>query len=427
HGDEVLVQALRQEPTLGSLIDPDGTHPEYIAKGFEECGPLSTPIPSGWLAEYDQLPTEEFDRYGVLPIDQFQPPPDDVRRRGGRTVYEGLRLLISRGIRQKGTDKGKIAARLESKSFCFKDSIHGIRLIDGNEERGKLLLGILWSSLTRYYLWMTSGHWTAWHPEVKKELLSRIPIRLPKNDRLRGKVIRAVDKLRSVDTVANDLYAPKGIRSKLQIDREIGKLETELDEAIFDLYELTDAERDVVHDMCDVGLELFYRGTKSDAVKPVSDLDDRPSIGRRGDLPQKRTAQQGLDGYLDAFLEIWDAEVGPSGQFRWRVIRPSDSSPMLAVVFSTEDTDDRLPPPADSDDAAWSVLLKKFFRTSLHPFGSKRIYIDGMTRIVGENDIAIIKRNERRLWTRTAAREDAEATQLNAVHKQRALARERAV
>ncbi len=70
-------------------------------------------------------------------------------------------------------------------------------------------------------------------------------------------------------------------------------------------------------------------------------------------------------------------------------------------------------------------MLKKLDKTSSHPFGSERIYIDGMTRIVGENDIAIIKRNDRRLWTRTAAREDAEATQLKAVHKQQALARER--
>ena len=100
---------------------------------------------------------------------------------------------------------------------------------------------------------------------------------------------------------------------------------------------------------------------------------------------------------------------------------------MLAVVFSTEDADDRLPRPTESDDMAWCNVLDSLDASSSHPFGSKRIYIDGMTRIVGENDIAIIKRNERRLWTRTAAREDAEATQLQAVHKQRGLARERAV
>ena len=438
HRDEALLHALRLEPTLGSLIDPDGRHPEYIAKGFEGCGPRSVPIPGEWLVDYDLLPTEAFERYGVLPVKQFQHPPDSVRRRGGRAVYEGLRLLVSRGVRQKGRDnKGRIAARLESKSFCFKDSIHGIRLIDGDEDQGKLLLGILWSSLIRYYLWMTSGHWTAWHPEVKKELISRIPIRLPSNTRLCSNVIRAVDGLRSIDTTADDLYGPQGMRSKPQSNREIRELEAKLDEAIFDLYELTDAEQDVVRDMCEVGLELLYRGTKSDAVKKVSGLappvkkvsglGNPPNIGRRSDLPPKRTGQSGLDGYLDAFLEIWDAELKPGGQFRWRVIRPPEASPMLAVVFSTEDTDDLLPRPTESDDAAWCNLLKSLARASSHPFGSKRIYIDGMTRIVGENDIAIIKRNERRLWTRTAAREDAEAAQLQAVHKQRALARERAV
>lgn len=100
---------------------------------------------------------------------------------------------------------------------------------------------------------------------------------------------------------------------------------------------------------------------------------------------------------------------------------------MLAVVFSTEDTDAPLHPPADSEDAAWNALLVELARVSSHAFVSKCIYIDGMTRIVGENEIAIIKRNERRLWTPTAVREDAEATQLQAIHKQRALARGRMV
>jgi len=260
-----------------------------------------------------------------------------------------------------------------------------------------------------------------WHHEIHKEGIKRIPVRLPHDRATHDRIVRVVDRLRVFDARPSDLLGNAQARPSSEPNREIRELEAELDDAIFDLYELTEAERDVVRDMCDVGLELFYRKTKSDAMKPVSDLDSRPSIGRRGDLPRERGAQRGLDGYLDAFLEVWDAELGPDGQFRWRVIRPSDSSPMLAVVFSTEDKNDPLPDPDDTDGAAWGDLLEKLARSSSHPFGSKRIYIDGMTRIVTENDIAIIKRNERRLWTRTAAREDAEATQLEAVHKQRAL------
>ncbi len=429
HRDEALLDALRLEMTLGRVIDPSEKHPERIARGYEPKGNVQAQWQqSDWLEKYKELPLSAFRRYGSLRDNVLVTPPGIVRRQGGREVYEGVRLLVKRGLTQRHGANGRIDARLEEhKEFCFRNSIQGIRLQDGIETEAEILLGILWSSVTRYYLWMTSGSWGMWHHELHPNAIRRIPVRLPADTPIRNRIVGIVSRLRSIDTTAGDLLNAQEMRSKPQIDREVRKLEAELDGAIFDLYELTDAERDVVRDMCDVGLELFYRGTKSDAVKPISGLAGRPRFGRRGDLPQERTARRGLDGYLDAFLEIWDAELGPGGRFRWRVIRPSGSSPMLAVVFSTEDTDDPLPDPGDTDDAAWCVLLKKLGQTSSHPFGSKRIYIDGMTRIVGENDIAIIKRNERRLWTRTAAREDAEAAQLEAVHRQRALARGRAV
>ena len=47
--------------------------------------------------------------------------------------------------------------------------------------------------------------------------------------------------------------------------------------------------------------------------------------------------------------------------------------------------------------------------------GTQRIYIDGMVRVVADTDIVIIKRNERRFWTSSAARDDAEATMLLAM------------
>jgi hypothetical protein len=49
---------------------------------------------------------------------------------------------------------------------------------------------------------------------------------------------------------------------------------------------------------------------------------------------------------------------------------------------------------------------------------SRKVYVDGMIRVVSDTDIIIIKRNERRLWTRSLAREDAEATLLQAMRLQ---------
>jgi hypothetical protein len=45
----------------------------------------------------------------------------------------------------------------------------------------------------------------------------------------------------------------------------------------------------------------------------------------------------------------------------------------------------------------------------LVPAGTSRIFIDTFFRYVSDREILFVKRNERRFWTRTAAREDAES------------------
>jgi hypothetical protein len=57
----------------------------------------------------------------------------------------------------------------------------------------------------------------------------------------------------------------------------------------------------------------------------------------------------------------------------------------------------------------WRNLLAKLEKDSLVPAGSSRIFIDTFFRHVSNHEILFIKRNERRFWTRTAAREDAES------------------
>ena len=52
---------------------------------------------------------------------------------------------------------------------------------------------------------------------------------------------------------------------------------------------------------------------------------------------------------------------------------------------------------------------------------SRQIYIDNMVRVVADTEICIIKRDERMLWTRSMAREDAEATLVQAMYLQEIL------
>ena len=90
---------------------------------------------------------------------------------------------------------------------------------------------------------------------------------------------------------------------------------------------------------------------------------------------------------------------------------------MAAIVFSTQEKKKPLGPVKEPGTAQWHKVLEKLDKTQRAPV-SKRVYIDGVVRAVSDTDIMIIKRNERRLWTRSMAREDAEATLLQAIHLQ---------
>lgn len=418
HRDEALIRALDLETALedstvrGARLAHRVGH-GYIGKGDKK--------PCKELQKYLELPSQSFCRYGPLPTNRLGDPPKVVHRKGMLQLYEGLRVLVQRGIGQKGKTKGRIVARLGTEPFCFRNSIHGVRLPDGADPEAKVLLGIFWSSLARYYFWLTAGSWL-WHNEIHLEHVRRMPIRLPAEPRLRQRIVSIVDRLRKNRPAGQmlDLYdpSPNDLSQK-----QIASLERQLDEAVFDLYELTDSERALVRDMCGVGLDLFYRGADSEALRPIVGVQPATRTGTAADLdrPGRTVPTRALRPYLTTFLDCWNRELDQvDGEFVWRIICPAKSFPMLAVLFTTAYSNQPVPDLAASDDAQWASLLTRLGRSRLIPLGTERIYIDGLVRVVTDTEIIIIKRNERRLWTASMAYEDAEATLLQAIHLQRA-------
>jgi hypothetical protein len=210
------------------------------------------------------------------------------------------------------------------------------------------------------------------------------------------------------------------IKTQEQIDAELAELEYQLDEVIFDLYQLTVSERDLIRDMCEVGIELYYNHINSQALQSVENFPEE-NQGLMEDIPKSRQEQKGLEGYLQAFLEVWNRELEPDGEFSWQIIRANSSSsanlnPMLAVIFSTQEYGVQ-----PQEQREWQEILDQLASKEnglLVPYNSHQIYLDGMVRYISDTDIIIIKRNEQRLWTRSMAREDAEATMLKLINLQ---------
>jgi len=405
HRDAALMKALRLNPSLDDLAKkkkwPDP------GRGFQAASQTYKNVPSNWLSNYQELPAEYFQRYGQVDPSLLRPAPKEVTRLpSSSSIQSGWRLLIGRGITEADDINGRIEARLENLPYCFNNSIHGINVDNAEDWERKILIGILWSSLARYYYFMIASTWGAWHHEIHVAEMMSLPIRIPKEGKLREEIIEIVNMLINLPVydflVSNTLQAT-------------ALLEQRLDNAIFKLYQLCEAERDLILDLCEVNLEFLYRDRKSDAARPVERFPLFPQ-GFMKDLPAERRREHGLEGYLYAFLKMWNREISPEGEFHWRIIR-SPHIPMIAVVFTTQEIGDTLPAIDTTEEQEWASVLRRC-SDALKQEISRRIYVDSMVRVVTDTEIYIIKRDERRLWTRSMAREDAEATLVQAMHLQ---------
>ncbi|HUT24637.1 MAG TPA: N-6 DNA methylase, partial [Sumerlaeia bacterium] len=188
-------------------------------------------------------------------------------------------------------------------------------------------------------------------------------------------------------------------------------LEAKLDEAIFDLYGLDESEIDLVRDMCEVGLDFYYNRDESDAVKRVASSELSPRAGNRDMAPEGP-----LGDYVRVLIQSWVPYLDAGTELHWGVHLPRNTSSMLAVVFTIHDIGD-IPTETGDPEHAWDDVLRRLDAAMRTPMSS-RIYIEGLARAVSDDGIIIIKRNERRLWTKTMAREDAEATLVQAMRRE---------
>ena len=400
--DEGLIRDLERYPSLGNLCI---SRPEISitpGQGFKEA---NKSMDAEWLSEYRELPINDFKRYGVLDESVLIKAPNKVERRGIRAVYEGNRLLLKRGIGKDG-----IVARIETNPFCFRDSILGFHLAGLRRHEELTILGLLWSSIGRYYYWLTIGSWGMWHDEIKLHNAGNLPVAFFSDLGSQKNIVRIVAALQQTEPYPSSDLGELDREAKRQAEArlvKISKLEAELDEVIFDLYELNEAERDLVRDMCKYGLDFFYRQSESIAVQPVAVPDTR--YGLIHDLPVERA--EGLEGYLQVFLSQWNADLEPDGELAWEVIEGPEGSSVIAILFSTIGKGTTGAPAKPAEPQDWRDVLDLISKRSLVPVGTKRaIYTDTFVRAMSEHEILIIKRNEARHWTRSMAREDADAT-----------------
>lgn len=393
--DAALMNGLDVFEPLERLELPTGRR-----QGFIEGGDKSKKSEVEWLNEYKELTVKQFNgftRYQVIEhgllLDDI---PNTIYQPGIKKNYEGVRLLFKRGISSEGKNAGKILVRLEKTKFAFRDSINCFKLKKEDDFSYKLVIGILWSSLACYYYFLMTTHWGVWHDEIKPSEMMRLPI--PDTDSSNAqqaqKIVEIVDTLRTNP-------------------QNIAYWEKQLDEAVFDFYYLTNAEKDLIRDRCEYEIDAYYKNYESKAFLNVSGLNTYLS-GAQIDLPQNLANATGIEQYLGAFYETIRPLLKPNSLLHHTLVRSKGldhermewSDAIAAIFFITQAGES----PSSQQDIIkdWSDAAKFIISHSKIEI-SEAIYVEQFLRLVSEKHLVIVKRNERRLWSRTAAREDANA------------------
>lgn len=194
---------------------------------------------------------------------------------------------------------------------------------------------------------------------------------------------------------------------------KILKLESKLDKAIFELFDLNQNEIDLIKETCNIKLDLLYNNQKSKAIEKLT--WNHNVYGLQKDLELYKEENE-IKDYLFNFLRVWNQKLSPAREILWQILF-SDNSSMMGFIFYSIEMGKPIPK-LNVYKEEWNQILNDLSKKSLIQ-NTKNIYTDGITRVISEQYIFIAKRNERRLWTKNTALEDAEALLVQAIHKQR--------
>ena len=367
--DIELIEELRSlYRPLREIIDESGSGYEVKKKGrtkrTDEIN-VSQELPKG------SLKTRKSVLESLIPLESRA-----VARLGNVNIYEGHRILVKRGV-SRSDNNGEIQAVLVDEPFAFKNDIFGFKVDSLSGNKRKILLGILLSSLTKYYHFLTCSTWGFWHDEIHLNEHLDLPIVFPDSPELTRRIVESVDRLENQDS-----YSPL-FNWKAE---DHYSAQDDLDTAIFELYGLSEAQKSLVRDLCNITLEFFYRGMNAQAIQPPSEIQ--------------------LNEYVETFLKAWRDRLQPVGKaLETNVFAPKNSL-LYGMSFELKNLGQAKELAYITDDAEWQEWLNRLGGALRQKLGDN-IYIDKVLKELTDSSMLIIKRAELRLWTKSQARQDA--------------------
>jgi hypothetical protein len=375
--DSALIERLMALPTLDEQAGKLGWK---IAEGIQINGGDENPGP--WLRKLPLVSTGSFRRYLVDP-DSCEPIIAKFfhRPRTPEIVKAPLALIHQSPV------ETRCAAAFSATDMAYRDKITGILGGYGQENHLKWLVAFINSPLAQYYHFLTSTSWAVERGTIIQEEYERMPFLVPetKDPRLK-KILGYFDQITL-------LLEKKGILLDPAHESTINKLEAAISELVFDIYGLSQSERQLVQDMIQYGIEFFYWSKQT----------RRKSGGVAAVMPpNSRTLRE----YAETFIETVTAMLRYQKKTLNAVVY-QDGAPLSVIDFELADQPQaRSVQVIESPDKLRDVL-RRLDRQLLEQH-TPTLYMRRHVRIYDGPRLYLVRPSEQRFWTRSQARADAD-------------------
>ena len=355
--DWELVQKLAALPSLRQVADQRGwTHGEGFIVGTR------TQQTADWLTGKPHVAAHALQPFAM---DESSLPHLDETlfyraANTKRSIFKGPHLLVGQSPK---AGKGFVAALLQ-RDAVFSHSLLGI----SSEEHDKEILGAACaafaSDISAYFAMMTSSRWLVERDELDKHEIMRLPL---------PRTVKEGDLRISY--------------SQLQAAARAEACQEELVKRISTAYGLSPSERTLIRDAVTCTLDYFSNGAKSEAMKETDD--------------------HMLRKYASTLSVILHTSFGASRKRTPRARIYLGDSPMVVLeVILTPERGQQRPEILRADDRLSQAL--RMMDTVLLEKWSSGVYVRRDVHVYQDNTLYIAKRNQRRLWTESAAMRDAD-------------------
>lgn len=253
----------------------------------------------------------------------------------------------------------------------FTNSLYGF-YNEGDFRNSKVLCQFLNSTFANYFLSISTSTWGLERERINLNELLTIPAILDKLDE------KMIDY---ISIIFDEIIA---IKKSNEVNQDISDLEKQIDLIIYkDILKLTEDEQIIINDTLKYSLDLFEKQEKSDAVKHIVEIDH---------YTERLTKE--LNNWLDDVdLKVSATHYTIDRNCPLYLVKLSFGNLQNETIVSKEDIYNEL---KILDKKLWSKDAPSIY------FRKKVNYFDG-------DDVYIIKPNQRRFWSETAAMEDSKS------------------